>query len=41
MAIEILIVDDNADIRNILKELKSTEQDQFNIVLKIITDKPL
>ena len=26
---------------NILKELKSTEQDQFNIVLKIITDKPL
>ena len=26
---------------NILKELKSTEQDQFNLVLKIITDKVL
>ena len=25
----------------ILKELKSTEQDQFNLVLKIITDKVL
>jgi hypothetical protein len=25
----------------LLKELKSTEADQFNVVLKIITDKPL
>ena len=26
---------------NILKELKSTEADQFNIVLKIVSEKPL